>query len=70
MVTIRTVHARDPLRELAAQACDDAQVQVNKWAREVTEAQDTIARLTAENDFLREELYQALYERDEARNGA
>jgi len=69
MVTIRTVHYRDPLRELAAQACDDAQVQVDKWAREVTAAEETIARLTAENDFLREELHQAIYERDEARNG-
>ena len=69
MVTIRTVHAKDPLRELAAQACDDAQVQVNKWAREVATAQETIANLTAENDFLTEELHQAIYERDEARNG-
>ena len=59
---VKTAHARDPLREAAKQACDDAQTQVNQWAREVTHAQNVIAELTAENDVLRAERDQALYE--------
>jgi hypothetical protein len=51
--TIRTV--RDPRLEQAAQACDDAQTQVNQWAREITAAQAVIATLTAENNLLRAE---------------
>jgi len=51
--TIRTVHGRDPRLEQAAQACDDARTEIEA--------------LTAENNLLREERDQALYERDEAR---
>ena len=50
--TIRTVHARDPLREQAAQACDDARTEIEA--------------LMTENNLLRDERDQALYERDSA----
>jgi hypothetical protein len=47
------VHGRDPRLEQGAQACDDARTEIEA--------------LTAENNLLREERDQAIYERDEAR---
>lgn len=65
--TIRTVQPCDPLREQAAQLCDEARAQVEQWAREVVTAQDTIGVLRAENEQLRAERDTAIGERDVAR---